>query len=583
MKAGKDAVTGFSLDDTSAVADVLYNDSDVADLASGLFDISLTNDSIGDIWESGQSFLQSAGSSLLEVASAVAPGILDIAKDVPFFGPISGILLKSYEAYNTMNDNKEALSQLNEQVKLASMIIVQVSTKLSLLESNGGVVDAMKGVALAVHNATLVMMKMKEREKRKILGTLTSTILSGKDKGVLDDTMGKLDSAIKGFSAILSAVTGLQTLGRLDHIAEELHRVLEMVEASKLTAEQKRLWDIKLSDLRIKSVTMIEKKRRVGKGGQGEVFEGKFNIDKVGIKVIKSPSGKATLTERQKEAIEKELILMKMAEGTKVLRVYGFIHDTFETLIVLDLALCSLDSILDETVIFPSLPLSLLIAWLMDVAFAVQHLHEKRIRHKDIKAQNMLVFNQAGSCLSLKIGDFGLAKQTLTAGTSNSSGAGTALFSAPEYALRGETYTEACDVFSIGMTAVQILTRDLPKKQADKKASVQMKEAVDAIVDVDADAGDKSKGSVHSKLLHLLCKAVSDDPAARPYARDIAKQLESLLHQSFSGDPRQDSDCPDYRQVFGLARQVEDKRESDIALLQKAMGMGGLEWGGGAT
>lgn len=244
--------------------------------------------------------------------------------------------------------------------------------------------------------------------------------------------MADLDKAISDFSTILSTVTGLQTLGRLDHIEHKVDLVMEMLGAAKRTADQESLRIQKLLEiLCIRSIDEIKRDRLVGAGGQGLVFEGKFNRKKVGIKVIKSRTG-MPLSHRE-EAIENELMLMKAAVDPSVLTLYGCFHDTFETLIVLDLAIRSLDAILDETEKFPHIPLSLNIAWVMDIASAVQSLHEKRIRHKDIKAQNMLVFQSTGKCLDLKIGDFGLARETLTAGTSNTSTAGTLVFCAPEY------------------------------------------------------------------------------------------------------------------------------------------------------
>ena len=47
------------------------------------------------------------------------------------------------------------------------------------------------------------------------------------------------------------------------------------------------------------------------------------------------------------------------------------------------------------------------------------------------------------------------------------------------------------------------------------------------------------------KLQELLLRAVADDPAARPRAKEMAAQLEALLARQLGGDPRDDPVSPD--------------------------------------
>ena len=146
------------------------------------------------------------------------------------------------------------------------------------------------------------------------------------------------------------------------------------------------------------------------------------------------------LTKAEKTMAENELILMRKMLCNLVTVCYGFAHDdaNFRSLIVLELARYgSLTSILEDFTTFPSIPLSLFLAFLLDITSAVSFLHGKYVVHKDIKPHNFLVFEG----FKLKICDFGLSKQSNQDNVVTASilGGGTKLYMAPECQLDGKT------------------------------------------------------------------------------------------------------------------------------------------------
>jgi len=64
------------------------------------------------------------GESLIELATQVAvdclPGLLEVAKEVPFAAPAAGMLLQFYDRYKAMEENKAAFEELRIQMKLTS-------------------------------------------------------------------------------------------------------------------------------------------------------------------------------------------------------------------------------------------------------------------------------------------------------------------------------------------------------------------------------------------------------------------------------------------------------------------------------
>ena len=90
-------------------------------------------------------------------------------------------------------------------------------------------------------------------------------------------------------------------------------------------------------------------------------------------------------------------------------------------------------------------------------------MHAAKIYHRDLKPQNILVF-QGGAIL--KLADFGTAKEIGETDEELKTFTGTPGFMAPEVTKLQNKYDGKADVFSIGVTMFGlILTRDRPQIQ----------------------------------------------------------------------------------------------------------------------
>uniref|UniRef100_A0A804LHI1 mitogen-activated protein kinase kinase kinase n=1 Tax=Zea mays TaxID=4577 RepID=A0A804LHI1_MAIZE len=85
------------------------------------------------------------------------------------------------------------------------------------------------------------------------------------------------------------------------------------------------------------------------------------------------------------------------------------------------------------------------------------YLHEKNIVHRDIKCANILVHANG----SVKLADFGLAKE-ITKFNAVKSCKGTVYWMAPEVVNPKKTYGPAADIWSLGCTVLEMLTRQIP-------------------------------------------------------------------------------------------------------------------------
>lgn len=110
---------------------------------------------------------------------------------------------------------------------------------------------------------------------------------------------------------------------------------------------------------------------------------------------------------------------------------------------------------------------------LVQVARALEFLHQRRVIYRDLKAENVLVWsfpspfatNLKDSSVELKLADYGISRQASSTGIWKGF-AGTINFLAPEILRHNgdEEYTEKVDCFSFGMFMYELLTLRPPFK-----------------------------------------------------------------------------------------------------------------------
>ncbi len=160
------------------------------------------------------------------------------------------------------------------------------------------------------------------------------------------------------------------------------------------------------------------------------------------------------------------------------------------------------------------------------VARALQAAHDRGLVHRDVKPGNVLI----GRDGRIKVVDFGIARAIAEAHvTLPGTTLGSVHYFSPEQA-RGETATEASDIFSLGIVLYELLTGERPWV-GDSAASVALARLTGPVPDP-----VKVRPSIPAEIVAIVRTALASAPGDRfPSAGAMADALEPARSVRSSG------------------------------------------------
>eukprot|EP00760_Papus_ankaliazontas_P029232 PhM_4_TR4170/c0_g1_i1/m.50431 len=170
---------------------------------------------------------------------------------------------------------------------------------------------------------------------------------------------------------------------------------------------------------------------------------------------------------------------------------------------------------------FKPLPASVISSYTKQILLALDYLHNNRIIHRDIKADNILVETSTVVPLDhvIKLADFGTSKHLQSTIAKCKTFVGTPYWMAPEVLTAPEGYTTKADIWSVGCTVVEMLTGKPPWPQKQNvHQAVYMIGSGQTPMEIPTDLPEDLKD--------FLDKCFERDSANRPSA-------EELLHHPF--------------------------------------------------
>ncbi|KAL0287142.1 UNVERIFIED_CONTAM: Serine/threonine-protein kinase STY13 [Sesamum calycinum] len=311
----------------------------------------------------------------------------------------------------------------------------------------------------------------------------------------------------------------------------QLERHLSRAWSSNLETQQKpkEVWEIDASKLEIRYL--------VAQGTYGTVYRGTYNGQDVAVKLLDwGEEGTATIAETAalRASFKQEVSVWHKLDHPNVTKFVGASMGTSELKIpsknpsegytkLPSRACCVLVEFVPggtlKNFLFKNrkkkLAFRVVIELALDLSRGLSYLHSKKIVHRDVKAENMLLDYHR----TLKIADFGVARVEAQNPRDMTGETGTLGYMAPEV-LDGKPYNRKCDVYSFGVCLWETYCCDLPY------TDLSFAEVSYAVVK--QNLRPEIPRCCPSSLSNIMKKCWDANPDKRPDMDEVVRLLEAI-------------------------------------------------------
>ncbi|XP_041870223.1 serine/threonine-protein kinase Nek5 isoform X1 [Corvus kubaryi] len=196
--------------------------------------------------------------------------------------------------------------------------------------------------------------------------------------------------------------------------------------------------------------------KKIGEGSFGKIFlaKGKMDNEPCVIKEINLTK----MPVKEKEASEKEVILLAKMKHANIVTFYASLQEKNKLYIVMEY--CDGGDLMKRInmqhgVLFDE---DQILSWFVQISLGLKHIHDKKILHRDVKAQNVFLSNNGKVA---KLGDFGIARQLNSTTEFAHTCVGTPYYLSPEIC-ENRPYNNKTDIWSLGCVLYELCTLKHP-------------------------------------------------------------------------------------------------------------------------
>mmetsp|Transcript_56652 Transcript_56652/g.132950 ORF Transcript_56652/g.132950 Transcript_56652/m.132950 type:complete len:615 (+) Transcript_56652:121-1965(+) len=197
-------------------------------------------------------------------------------------------------------------------------------------------------------------------------------------------------------------------------------------------------------------------KLQLGEGGYGKVFiatDKEFSDRKVAVKRVTRTAGSRNA--ESDEQLAEEIRVMKELDHPNICKLLATFEQKPHMFFIMEL--CEGGEVFDRIIAQGYINEAVTAEIIAQVCAALNYAHGRHIAHRDIKPENLVFCTKDPADTRVKLIDWGLAQSFL--GAAMVSAVGSFTYAAPEVITSGNVsmYTEACDLWSLGVLAYVML------------------------------------------------------------------------------------------------------------------------------
>ncbi|GMK56945.1 hypothetical protein CspeluHIS016_0307850 [Cutaneotrichosporon spelunceum] len=263
-----------------------------------------------------------------------------------------------------------------------------------------------------------------------------------------------------------------------------------------------------------------EKLEMVGKGAYGAVYQGRHKESGhvVALKIINLDTEDDDVSDIQKEVSLLQQLMDSSAAGSggagtmpNVIKYYGSMMQGPKVWIIMEYAEGGSIRTLSRAQPLKELHIALI---MREVLVALTFLHKNGIIHRDIKAANILMTTQPPRIL---LCDFGVAALLASNTSKRSTFVGTPYWMAPEVVTQGRLYDVKADIWSLGITLLEMAHGEPPMHGQPAAHAVKI------LGDKKLRAPRLEGGTWSKEMRDFVVACLNEEPADRLSAEDLSK------------------------------------------------------------
>ncbi|KAK9472942.1 kinase-like domain-containing protein, partial [Dipodascopsis tothii] len=246
----------------------------------------------------------------------------------------------------------------------------------------------------------------------------------------------------------------------------------------------------------------------IGRGNFGIVYKGYNKLTKkvVAIKVLNLDTAEDEVKDVQREVAL--LTQLNQGDAQNIIRYHGSHLVGARLWIVMDY--CSGGSV-RTLLAMGKIEEKFTSVIVRELLLALHYIHRCGVIHRDIKAANILVTNDA----RVQLCDFGVAAQISANHPKRSTIAGTPYWMAPEVITEGASYNFKADIWSVGITVYEMSTGQPPYSEQDGMRAMFL---------IPRSKPPRLEGLNYSAALkEFLSLCLNERPDERPVAEELLK------------------------------------------------------------